>query len=180
MKHVSIALFTALALSITATACSDSDDTGDAQFPVCAEDDFGASPFAGPGFDAETGLIGAVKDRYVVSSTHTIFNPEAEDRFFALSGDVLGYLGSGQHPGFIGFSVGTSDRCGSARTMTVWESEQSMFDFVTSEAHLAAMNQVDDVLLIGGFAHWDVSSDNVPPTWDEARAEVATTAALAY
>ena len=183
MKRFSIALLTSLTLSISGTACLGADDTDqvdDVPFPDCAEDDFGSSPFAGPGFDPATGLVGAIQDSYFVSSTLAVFQPEAEERFFGLSGDILNYLGSGQHPGFIGFSVGASDACGSARTLTVWDSEQSMFDFVTSEVHLAAMNQATSVLLLAGFSRWQVTSDNVPPTWDEARAEVAATQPIPY
>ncbi len=161
---------------ITLTACGSDDGSEDGPLTLnetldeCIEDDFGAAPFAGPGFSPDTGLIGTAQDSYVASTTFIIVNSEDQDRFLQLAGAVIETMGD--MPGLVGYSLGASEKCGTSRTLTVWESEQAMFDFVVSDAHAAAMSQAESISEIGVVTHWDVSSDNVPPPWDEAKTEV--------
>jgi hypothetical protein len=64
--------------------------------------------------------------------------------------------------------LGTSEGCGSGRTMAVWNSEEEMYAFVTSDAHTAAMKAVGQVLKPGyAVTHWSASSaDRI--NWQEA------------
>lgn len=43
------------------------------------------------------------------------------------------------NPGMMGVSIRISPRCNTARTLTVWASEEAMMEFVMSDAHVAAM-----------------------------------------
>ena len=50
--------------------------------------------------------------------------------------------------------------------MTVWESEEAMLDFVTSDPHLAAMGALDDVAAAAqSRAEW-MPVEEAPPEWD--------------
>ena len=69
--------------------------------------------------------------------------PEAGQRFQEVSGPVSAALQSS--PGLMGISIRQSASCNTARTMTVWASEEAMMGFVTGEAHLAAMQATSEV-----------------------------------
>ena len=47
--------------------------------------------------------------------------------------------------GLMGISIRISSACGTARTMTVWESEDAMMKFVTGPAHIQAIRRVGEV-----------------------------------
>ena len=150
--------------------CADEEEINSAGLPVCVEDDLDAQPFFGPGFDAEQGVVlGTAQDSYVASTTWVFIKPDQQERFFQVAGAVI--ESASQLDGLVGMSLAGSDKCGSARTLTVWRSEQAMMDFVVSDAHAAAMAQGPDLVLNGVVTHWNVGSDNVPPSWDEAQAE---------
>ena len=51
------------------------------------------------------------------------------------------------------------------RTLTVWENEESLKDYVHSGAHLLAMQAFAKLADISYTAHFEVA---VPPTWEEA------------
>lgn len=58
-------------------------------------------------------------------------------------------------PGLVAVTFGSSERCGSGRTLAVWSSEDVMYEFVGSKAHLAAMAAADEVLQPGfEVTHW--------------------------
>lgn len=169
-------------MAITLTACAEDtpaggNDPGKTPLPACVEDDFMPLPFGGPGYDPQSGsLIGATQDSYLASSTVLLVNPDKQQRFQELVGGVLATLNT--QPGLVGFALGLSPACGTARTLTVWQSEQAMFDFVTSEAHLTAMSEASVVGLNGAVTSWTVTADNVPPSWEEASARVAAAETL--
>ncbi len=59
--------------------------------------------------------------------------------------------------GLMGVSTTGSASCNTVRTLTVWASEDAMMQFVTSEAHLAAMGRTAEVSRGGSItSHWSV------------------------
>jgi heme-degrading monooxygenase HmoA len=78
-----------------------------------------------------------------------------------------------QQPGLVAFTLASSDPCGSGRTLAVWQSEDQMYDFVTSPAHLAAMNDVKQLLLpTYAVTHWSArSAEQI--TWAEAARQLS-------
>ena len=73
-----------------------------------------------------------------------------------------------KEPGLVAMKLASSDSCGSGRTLAVWKSEEEMYDFVTSAAHLAAMQDADEVLKPGyGVTHWSATSLE-QTSWQEA------------
>ena len=84
----------------------------------------------------------------VIAATYLRLDPENLDVFEQASGPVIGDLSSGR-AGLLHFATAQSIECGTARTLTVWESESAMMDFVTGDAHLAAM-EVTSLVSRGG------------------------------
>jgi heme-degrading monooxygenase HmoA len=106
------------------------------------ESDLESAPFEGPGVSASGALQLAANTEYVVSSTYGVPKPGPDgapitERYGQLFGAVQQQL-SGQ-PGLLALKLATSERCGSGRTLAVWQSEEAMYDFVASDAHVAAM-----------------------------------------
>lgn len=137
---------------------------------ACDESDFGGTPFMGPSFDPETGeLAVALPSSYVVATTAGWARPEAEhqEALGSASEEVSGVVF--ESPGLLGARFGGSEACGSARTLTLWESQEALMNFVWGEVHGGAMSLTDTTTLGWETTRW-VESSAEPPTWDQARA----------
>jgi heme-degrading monooxygenase HmoA len=139
-------------------------------------------PFNGPGMEN-----GAVKDPhdgdYFASTTHLRLKDvddagEAFDRHMKAIQEALQ-----TQPGLVGFSLSfvpfNNDEY---RTLSVWESEEAMLGWVTSDVHFAAIEEfVDRDLQDGGSVHaWPVKAAEVPPTWADARERLSKDGRAAY
>lgn len=125
-------------------------------------------PLEGPGVDADGSLRASDTGNYVVSSTYLRLHPtqEANDRFMELMGPISMTLAN--QPGLIALQTGGSMSCGTARTFTVWESEEAMYSFVASDAHANGIANVAQVSRGGSIVtHWDADTLE-KATWDEA------------
>lgn len=146
-----------------------------AELYACEEPDLAiVQPLVGPGFDPETGaLLEPVADEYVLSTTQILPKPDSESQqaFFEISDGVIAQLM--QTPGFLGFSLAAEPTCGFARTLTVWESEEAMYGFVSTGAHAEAMGQTFVVGVTGRVTSWTAPAEDVPPSWEEAIAKIA-------
>lgn len=170
-------MFTIFALSATLAACAD--DGGDQDqndLQSCVEDDFQAQPLAGRGYDPEQGLVGPPQDSYIASTTLILLNPDKVARFDELVGPIAVDLQTRE--GLLALSFGQSQKCGTARTLALWASEQAMTDFVLGDAHIAAMSEFSVVGLNGAVTHWEVTADEVPMSWDQARNKIAEAGAI--
>lgn len=58
------------------------------------------------------------------------------------------------------------------RTLTFWENKEALMNFVTSKAHVEAMNATRRIASEARSAHWEC---NERPTWQEALARIETT-----
>jgi heme-degrading monooxygenase HmoA len=88
-----------------------------------------------------------------------------QTRFMELLGPVQQELG--KHPGMLAIATSGSPKCGSVRTISVWESEAAMMDFVLSDAHIAAMAGDPD-LSRGGTATTSWAHAGGELTWQDA------------
>ena len=62
-------------------------------------------------------------------------------------------------PGLLAVAFLRSAECATARTLSAWESEEAMMDFVFGEAHLQAIGSVSEVSRGGSITgHWDANS----------------------
>jgi len=129
-----------------------------------------SSPLQGPGVDNDGALRTDAEGPFLVVATHTKV-AKGERKLFDDHVEAI----DAQLPAQDGF-VASSLRArmpGKERwTMTVWESEEALLDFVVSGAHARAMGD-SAVVLQGLFtAQWTVDRGDWPPTWDEALAEL--------
>ncbi|HEX8703684.1 MAG TPA: antibiotic biosynthesis monooxygenase [Myxococcaceae bacterium] len=122
------------------------------------------APLGGPALRADGTLT---PGRYIVSSTYLAMKPEpqAQQHFGELMGPIRQTLQ--QQQGLLAIQLGTSESCATARTLTVWKDEESMYSFVTSDAHLAAMSAVGEVSRGSSVVtHWADDENGV--SWTKA------------
>jgi hypothetical protein len=139
----------------------------------CDETDFVGSPFMGPAFDPETGEpLAPLQPPYVVAAT--LGWPKPEPAAYEALGnhseqsinDVL------TREGLLGVSVGTSEACGSARTLSLWADEASLRAFVMGKVHRAAIGVVPTAMQAWATTHWTETSATTPPTFAQAQAKL--------
>jgi heme-degrading monooxygenase HmoA len=127
------------------------------------------APMSGPAVRADGSLE---PGRYIVSSTYLKLKPEprAQQRFGELMGPINQTLQN--QPGLMAIHLASSGSCATARTLTVWKDEASMYGFVTSEAHLAAIQAVGEVSRGGSIVtHW--ADDERGVSWEKAGQQLA-------
>ncbi|XXX72824.1 hypothetical protein WMF30_34765 [Sorangium sp. So ce134] len=180
-RAVLVALVAALVPACSADGGEDAprepDDGSGAQTAAsaftCTDDDLQSSePFGGPGFK-DGSLTGAAQDAYVASSTLLWLKADAasQQRFGEVTAPIIAQLPAQE--GLVGFAVGTSAKCGYARTVTVWEDEDAMGKFVMSDAHVAAMGLGGEVSVHGVVTHWTIGAGDLPLSWETAREKIA-------
>ncbi|MCB9743129.1 MAG: hypothetical protein H6740_11055 [Alphaproteobacteria bacterium] len=126
------------------------------------------SPFEGPGYSAEQGLI-EPQERYLVALTwlHVVNRPGPGSRFGELATAVGEHLYVNEPEGWVGASFRSEGRL-EQYTMTAWRSEQAMLEFVVSEPHATAMSEFWEVAEYGKTAILELPAEDVPLSWDEA------------
>jgi heme-degrading monooxygenase HmoA len=151
----------ALALGLPTASCSDDSSGGGGAggenalggaggaadaFPGCSKGELEAdfledTPLVGPGVDQDTGVL--AEGSYFIAATYLAMEPGVLDRVMELSGPTINTLVASE--GFVAMSTARSESCLSLRTLTVWESEEAMFEFVASPAHSAAMSEMSEL-----------------------------------
>ena len=176
MSRLGIITLTLLPLALMGCGSEDESANGEnntevESFARCAEEDLALSPFAGPGYDPDLGLIGPARDTYVASSTWAVLGTGARPQFDQYAQPIVDVLPT--QPGLVGFSWGLSAKCNRGRTLTVWESEQALMDFVVGDAHGAAMLHAGEIMIGAAVTHWEVQEVDVPLLWEAAHAKLA-------
>ena len=127
------------------------------------EPDLESEFIAGSAVDLSAGELQLEEGgEYIVSSTYGIPKRDADGgylspRYQMLMGAIVQTLQT--QPGLLALQVSSSDSCGSGRTLAVWESEELMYDFVTTGPHLEAMSAAEELLQPGyAVTHWTASS----------------------
>ncbi len=137
----------------------------------CDEADFFPLPLRGPGFNDEGDWIEPPDVSYVVSTTWIKPKSGSEARFGELVGSVVAELQRSE--GFLGYSLGNSVSCGSARTLTLWRSEEAMMGFVLSDAHLQAIQSTSEVGDRAATFAWSVPGEEMPMDWERAKEAIS-------
>ena len=138
----------------------------------CVDDEIqDVGPFAGPGFHPQDGLLDPVQDTYIVATTQLLVKEEEQMTFLQLSSEVGAQLEETE--GFVGFSLAVEPTCGFYRTVSVWRSEADMYRFVATGAHAKAMGQTGVIAVTGKTTSWEIPAEQLPLTWDVARARLA-------
>lgn len=127
------------------------------------ESDLELDGWMGPAVDPATKELALEGGKaYVVSSTYGVPRPGSDgarvtDRYLEVFRGVEQQLG--RESGLLAMRLGQSQGCGSGRTLAVWRSEEEMYDFVTSDAHLTAMKEADELLQPGyAVTHWEAQT----------------------
>lgn len=138
----------------------------------CEETNFAeVKPLSGPGYDPETGFVGEPQAKYFAATTQIYVAEDKQDAFIAANGPVIQQIG--ETPGLVAWSVGGDPSCQVNRTMTIWESEEAMYSFVTSGAHAEVMGQLTELSLTGKTTHWETTPEEIEAqTWDTVRAKL--------
>lgn len=131
-----------------------------------------AGALRGAGFDPEAGLLGERQETYVVSTTQLVVKPEAMGEFGDLMADI--FTDFATREGLVAYSFASDEGCSHQRTLSVWSSEEAMFDFMVGDAHARAMNATLDISDAGRVTHWTATADEVEAlTWDQAVTRMA-------
>jgi quinol monooxygenase YgiN len=137
-----------------------------------AEPDLQISPLTGAGVDA-SGTI--APGPYLLSSTFlrlstTTTGQQAFQSAFKGISETLA-----SQPGLVAYQVATSNECLTARTLSVWKDDASMYGFVGSPAHAHAMAEMSKISRGGGVVtHW--SGTEADATFDAGIAHVSVAA----
>ncbi|EDM73951.1 hypothetical protein PPSIR1_13675 [Plesiocystis pacifica SIR-1] len=170
-------------------ADEDSDDdseTGEADLFACEDPEFTVlRPLVGPGYNPEQGFTGEALDGYVVHSTQILVPPDRLEAFGAVAASVTETLdGYDASSGLIAYAIATEPNCGFQRTLGIWASTESMYAFVMSEAHVAAMSMTKELSVTGKVTHWEASAEALsgaePVSWAEAMAKLDAVDPSAY
>ncbi len=123
------------------------------------------------GYDPETGFVGEPQATYFAATTQIYVAADAQEAFISASGPVIQQIL--KTPGLVAWTVGGDTDCQVNRTMTIWESEDAMYSFVTSGAHAEVMGQVTELSLTGKTVHWVITPEEIETqTWDTVRAKL--------
>ena len=141
-----------------------------AELAACDESDLEVIPFMGPAFDEEGALIAPLPAPHIVATTagwHTPDNEEALNRHtLPVMMDVFA------HEGLLGASFAVSERCGSARTLTLWRDEAARMKFVFGAVHGDAIKNGLKYTRGWETTHYTARGATEPPSWGALRAQL--------
>ena len=143
----------------------------------CADDDLVDSiAFSGPGWDGTKGaLTKEPRASYRIATTVFAYHRDEKRKadFDATLARVI--EAAKVSPGLVGYQIAHSSKCGYARTISVWETEDDMMRFVLSGAHSDATTKVRDVGIDGRTIGWEGTAKELPVSWPAARAKLVPT-----
>ena len=141
-------------------------------------------PFEGPGYSLGDGLTTEAAGPFVVSATNLLLlDGDAVKKAFDGHMAVLQEQIKTQ-PGLIGVSLGLPIGTEGYQTLTVWENEEAVLGWVTSEAHAAAMDDMaDKAKPASAVASWTMTRaelEAAPPSWQDARTHLESNGRTVY
>ena len=153
-----------------ATACGSSEDEGGPAEPSdgCSRGELESDLTYVP----VRAMTDPPAEGYVVSSTYLRLKhtAAAKSRFQELNGPISTDLLA--RPGLLALEFAIAGECNTARTKSVWASTEAMYEFVTGEAHGAAVQAIDELSRGGSVVtHWTAKTLE-ETSWDEAAARL--------
>ncbi|WAS99333.1 hypothetical protein [Nannocystis punicea] len=159
------------ALTLLLPACDNDDPPQDeptiAELAACDESDLDPTPFMGPAFDDSGDLIAPLPQPHVVATTVGWHTPENTDALSAETQPPMMDLFT--HDGFLGARFATSERCGSARTISLWRDDAARMKFVFGTVHSKAIKNGLKFTQGWETTNWSETASDQPPTWDDVR-----------
>lgn len=89
-------------------------------------------------------------------------------QFFRYSGAIQGQLRTSR--GLIGFTLDAHPLRRQFWTLSVWEDEDALMEFVRTNPHLGTMHGLKGRMGATRFIRWPIEGSEVPPTWEDALA----------
>ncbi len=131
-----------------------------------------AQPFEGPGYSLNDGLTTDAEGPFTVGTTLLLLNDEegAQKHFDENMDAILAVIDD--QKGLVGKSLGQGIGKPGYRTLTAWESEEDMLNWVASDVHGKAMSEMADFTEGGKIASWTMTREELeaaPPSWDDAK-----------
>jgi quinol monooxygenase YgiN len=123
------------------------------------------SPLVGPAF-TEGALTLPPDQPVVVALTYARPARGQNKTFQAHVGAIATQLDHA--PGLLGYSFRSRVPGRDNWTMSLWESEAAMLDFMAGGAHVDAMASAGEILEDSAFTHWTTAPDRLPPDWEES------------
>jgi quinol monooxygenase YgiN len=71
-------------------------------------------------------------------------------------------------PGAIGYSLRAKPLSRKFWTLSVWESERALTDFVNKVPHGEVMKALAPYMETTKFTRWEIAGSAIPPNWDDA------------
>lgn len=133
-------------------------------------------PFEGPGYSLGDGLTTDAAGPFVVSTTSLVLadGDEAKRAFDGHMAVLTEQIKT--QPGLVGFSLALPIGSEGYRTLSVWESEDAVLEWVVSDAHAAAMDDMADKSKPeSAVMSWSMTREELeegPPSWEDARARL--------
>ena len=87
-------------------------------------------------------------------------------RFLRYSGAIAEQLERTR--GLVGFAFRGKIIAREFYTLSVWDDEQALMDFVRAEPHLGTMGALRPHMAETKFVRWRVKGPRVPPSWEDA------------
>lgn len=147
--------------------------TKDDPFADCSDTQTQPSPFLGS-LASKTGTLeGTPPKGYAVVATQMkvrLDSKTALASFQAVMGPIQQALGTQE--GLLGASLYFSQKCGNAKTITVWKDADSMMKFVASDAHSNAMAKTKEIASHFRTTQWKGETTAWPVTWEISDAKL--------
>ena len=126
-------------------------------------------PLEGPGFDEKSGAFLGQNEEYLVAITHLqVKNAPGPGGRFGDHADAVGsHLFETEPAGWMGGAFRNVGRL-QWWTLTVWESEEAMNEWVLSKPHVEAMVAIDDVSSGSSLRSLWLPAEQMPLPWDQA------------
>jgi hypothetical protein len=162
-------------LPLLLPACAADDDPPPAEptlaeLAACDESVAQFTPFMGPAFDDDGQLLAPLPVPHIVATTAGWHIPEHRDALTAETQPPM--MDVFAHEGLLGAAFIWSDRCGSARTISLWRDDASRRRFVHGQAHSAAITRGLKYTRGWETTNWIETVATEPPTWDLVRARL--------
>lgn len=130
------------------------------------------SPLEGPGMEIGGQLLIEPQDdaQLIAASTHLYVSGGESMRLFNENMDAMQETLDAEPEGLVAYSLAQELIGREYKTLTVWESEEDLYAFVMSPAHLQAMADSADIAnpdKVSTTLSWEVSPEELPLTWKQ-------------
>lgn len=136
----------------------------------CTEDDVANPTFFGPLAGEDGQLKTKPEGSFFVVSTHMKLWQDSNEAMGIFQQVMAGIQQAfPKSEGLLAASLIYSQKCGYARTVSIWKDYESMSKFVVAEAHAKAMASAPKIASHFRTTHWEEQTNNWPVTWDTAK-----------